>query len=260
MLKDVGKGTICQPKNPLIHNMPIPAGMFRVALVWPMKGYDGVDPPMQPHRAKEHYSLGGWIGWPLLWPKSHICLAKEEQCPNALAKKTRPPVFVAATKRHQQLAAHTPSPPPEYVEAAPNHGDDQVDEIDGFLATRANEGIYMPPLGDPTSRGQQASRPMSCTQCLRFSGGSKETPPEAAATKPNPANVFSPTTLHKAVDEQLKSAAPVEEKLKSTALSMRRRRAGSIAGARRLRASRLRGRYSGLRMACEKSLVISPCT
>jgi hypothetical protein len=35
--------------------------------------------------------------------------------------------------------------------------------------------------------------------------------------QPNPANVFSPTTLHKAVDEQLKSAAPVEENLKSTA-------------------------------------------
>jgi hypothetical protein len=125
-------------------------------------------------------------------------------------------VFVAATKRHQQLAAHTLSPPPEHVDAAPNLGDDQGDEIDGFLATGANEGIYMPPLGDPSSYGQQVGRPMSCTQCLRF-GGSQEMPPEAAATQPNPANVFSPTTLHKAVDKQLKSTAPVEEKLKSTA-------------------------------------------
>jgi hypothetical protein len=57
---------------------------------------------------------------------------------------------------------------------------------------------------------------MSCTQRLWFGSGSQETPPEAAATQPNPANVFSPTTLHKAVDEQLKSTAPVEEKLKST--------------------------------------------
>jgi hypothetical protein len=54
-------------------------------------------------------------------------------------------------------------------------------------------------------------------QRLRFGGGSQEMPPEAAATQPNPANVFSPTTLHKAVDEQLKSTAPVEEKLKSIA-------------------------------------------
>jgi hypothetical protein len=42
-------------------------------------------------------------------------------------------------------------------------------------------------------------------------------PPEAAATQPNPANVISPTTLHKAVDEQLKSAALVPDKLQSTA-------------------------------------------
>jgi hypothetical protein len=50
-----------------------------------------------------------------------------------------------------------------------------------------------------------------------FVGGSQETPPKAAATQLNLANVFSPTTLHKAVNEQLKSAAPVEEKLKSAA-------------------------------------------
>jgi hypothetical protein len=37
------------------------------------------------------------------------------------------------------------------MEAAPNRDDDQVDEIDGFLATGANKGIYMPPLGDPAS-------------------------------------------------------------------------------------------------------------
>jgi hypothetical protein len=75
----------------------------------------------------------------------------------------------------------------------------------------------MPSLGDPASRGQQAGRPLSCTQRLWFGGGSQETPPEAAATQPNPANVISPTTLHKAVDEQLKSADPVPDKLQSTA-------------------------------------------
>jgi hypothetical protein len=32
------------------------------------------------------------------------------------------------------------------MEVAPNRDNDQVDEIDGFLATGANEGIYMPPL------------------------------------------------------------------------------------------------------------------
>jgi hypothetical protein len=146
------------------------------------------------------------------------------------------------------------------VDAAPNHGDDQGDEIDGFLDTGANEGIYVPPLGDPALRGQQAGRPLSCTQRLRFGGDSQEMPPEAAATQPNPANVISPTTLHKAVDEQLKSAAPVPDKLQSTAPVEEKRRAESIAGARRLRASHLRGRYSRLRMACEKSPVISPCT
>jgi hypothetical protein len=102
-------------------------------------------------------------------------------------------------------------------DAPPNRGDDPRDEIDGFLDIGANEEIYMPPLGDPASRGQQAGRPLSCTQRLRFGDGSQETPPEAAATQPNPANVISPTTLHKAVDEQLKSAAPVPDKLQSTA-------------------------------------------
>jgi hypothetical protein len=110
-----------------------------------------------------------------------------------------------------------PSPPPEHVDATPNRGDDQGVEIDGFLDTRANEGIYMPPPGDPASRGQQAGRPLSCTQRLQFGDSSQETPLEAAATQPNPANVISPTTLHKAVDEQLKSAAPVPDKLQSTA-------------------------------------------
>jgi hypothetical protein len=201
-----------------MHNLPIPAGMFRVALVRPLKGCDSVDPPMQPHGADEHYSLGGCGGWPLLWPKSQIRLAKHDQrLAAAPAKKTRPPVFVPATKRHQQLAAHMPSPPPEHVDAAPNRGDDQGDEIDGFLDTGANEGIYMPPLGDPASRGQQAGRPLSCTQRLRFRDGSQEKPPEAAATQANPTNVISPTTHHKAVDEQLKSAAPVPDKLQSTA-------------------------------------------
>jgi hypothetical protein len=52
---------------------------------------------------------------------------------------------------------------------------------------------------------------------LRFGDGSQETPLEAVATQPNLANVISPTTLHKAVDEQLKSTAPVPDKLQSTA-------------------------------------------
>jgi hypothetical protein len=99
--------------------------MFRVALVRPLKGCDGVDPPMQPHGFDEHYSLGGSVGWPLLWPKSQIHLAKDDQCPAASpAKKTRPPVFVPATKWHQQLAAHMSSPPPKHVDTAPNRGDD----------------------------------------------------------------------------------------------------------------------------------------
>jgi hypothetical protein len=54
-------------------------------------------------------------------------------------------------------------------------------------------------------------------QRLWFGGNSQDTPPEAAATQPNPANVIRPTTLHKVVDAQLKSAAPVPDKLQSTA-------------------------------------------
>jgi hypothetical protein len=129
-----------------------------------------------------------------------------------------------------------------------------------LLDIGANKGIYMPPLGDPASHGQQAGRPLSCTQRLRFGDGSQETPPEATATQPNPVNVISPTTLHKAVDEQLKSAAPMPDKLQSTSPVEEKKKGRIIAGARRLRASRLRGRYSGLRTACKKSPVISPGT
>jgi hypothetical protein len=68
--------------------------------------------------------------------------------------------------------------------------------------------------------------PQQCTQHLRFDDGSQETPPEAAATQPNPTNVISPTTLHKAVDEQLKSAAPVPDKLQSIALVEEKKKKG----------------------------------
>jgi hypothetical protein len=59
-------------------------------------------------------------------------------------------------------------------------------------------------------------------------------PLKATATQPNPANIISPTTLHKAIDEQLKSAAPVPDKLQSTAPVEEKKKGRSIAGARRL--------------------------
>lgn len=117
------------------------------------------------------------------------------------------PLVVANTKRHQQLAAHTPSPQPDDVEVAP---EDDAD-IGGYLNTNAmaTDGFYMPPLGEPASRGQQAGRPLSCTQRLQF-GGSQETP-EGDAGGPPPV-IISPTTLHKVTGEQLGSADPVDKK------------------------------------------------
>ena len=161
VLKDVGKGSIVQPKGLMMHNKPIPAGWFQVRLVRAFKGCERIDPPRQPEGAEEHKDLDGCCGWPLLWPKTQIRLAKEAP---AAAPKVHPPLIVANTKRHKQLAAHTPSPQPNDVEVAPK---DDVD-IDNYLNTNAmaTDGFYMPPLGEPASRGQQAGRPLSCTQRL----------------------------------------------------------------------------------------------
>jgi hypothetical protein len=90
-------------EEPLMHNLPIPAGMFRVALVRPLKGCKGVDPPMQPHGADEHYSLGGCVGWPLLWPKSQIRLAKDDQRPTAAP--TKKDMATDVRPRHQEASA-----------------------------------------------------------------------------------------------------------------------------------------------------------
>ena len=161
VLKDVGKGSIVQPKGLMMHNKPIPTGWFRVRLVRDCKGCKRIDPPRQPEGAEEHKDLDGCCGWPLLWPKTQIRLAKEAP---ATAPKVHPPLIVANTKRHKQLAAHTPSPQPNNVEVAPK---DDVDS-DNYLKTNAmaTNGFYMPPLGEPASRGQQAGRPLSCTQRL----------------------------------------------------------------------------------------------
>lgn len=70
MLKDVAKGSIVQPKMLMMHNKPVPAGMFRVTLVRMLKDCDDIDPPNQPEGADEHKTLRGCYGWPLLWPKS----------------------------------------------------------------------------------------------------------------------------------------------------------------------------------------------
>ena len=85
-------------------------------------------------------------------------------------------------------------------------------DVDNYLNTNAmaTDGFYMPPLGEPACRGQQAGRPLSCTQRLQF-GGSQETP-EGDAGGPPPV-IISPNTLHKAAGEQLAgSAYPVDKK------------------------------------------------
>lgn len=75
------------------------------------------------------------------------------------------------------------------------------------------DGFYMPPIGEPASRGQQPGRPMSCMQGLHFGGAyDQETPPcDTAGPQPNLTVIISPTTLHKVSEEQLgRSTNPVE--------------------------------------------------
>ena len=114
-------------------------------------------------------------------------------------------MFVPTTKRHQQLIAHTPSPQPEDVHQDTPHVANDEDDVDGYLNTTGTDGFYMPPIGEPASRGQQPGHPMSCTQRLQFGGTyDQETPlDDAAGPQTNSTVIISPTTLHKAVEEQL---------------------------------------------------------
>ena len=110
VLRDVGKGTIIQPKGLMMHNKPIPAGWFRVKVVRALKGFERIDPPRQPEGAEEHKDLEGCYGWPMLWPKMQILLAKDDKARATAPKKV--PLVVANTALHKALAAHTPSPQP----------------------------------------------------------------------------------------------------------------------------------------------------
>jgi len=130
------------------------------------------------------------------------------------------PAVAATTSRHQQLlAAAAPPPPHDKAVAAPPPPEDINDDDEdpnNWLNTGATDSLFMPTMEEPyRAREDQNARTKTCTR-LDFRGALEETPPDAGAADPKVtlANIFSPNTLHKAADEQLAAADPIEKKKK----------------------------------------------
>jgi hypothetical protein len=130
------------------------------------------------------------------------------QAPVARTRKEAP--VVATTSRHQILLGASAPQQAKDKAVAPqlpviddDHDDDNNgDDVDGFLNTGALDGSYMPPLDDEHFRGPRIMpiRPTSCSQRLNFHGLSQDTPPEAG-DQAEQANIFSPGTLHKSIQD-----------------------------------------------------------
>ena len=82
-LVDVAKGKIVQPGNPLFHSTQMPPNLFRVQLVQVLPGCDELLAMIQPAGADEEdlMTLSACLSWPLLGPKSQICLGAGDTTP-----------------------------------------------------------------------------------------------------------------------------------------------------------------------------------
>ena len=105
-LVDVAKGKIVQPGNPVFHGKPMPPTVYRVELVRVLPGCNELLPPIRPARANgdDVMTLSACLSWPLLGPKSQICLGAGDTTP-----QTRLPVVPAP--RHGKNAATLPDMP-----------------------------------------------------------------------------------------------------------------------------------------------------
>ena len=102
-LIDVAKARIVQPGNRLFHGNPMPPNVYRVQLVWVLRGCADSLPPFRPPGADEDdvMTLSACLSWPLLWPKSQIRLGAGDTTP-----QTTPPVVPAPS--HGKTAATLP--------------------------------------------------------------------------------------------------------------------------------------------------------
>ena len=219
-LVDVAKGRIVQPGNPMFHGNPMPPTVYRVELVRVLPGCDELLPPIRPVGADDDdvMTLSACLSWPLLWPKSQIRLGAGDTTP-----QTRPPVVPAPSRPHGKTAATVPDIPMPLdpnMHMAQDQNDDDDDtfgNVDQYFAEHGYDGDFMgPPSQEPNPEKDDrdlagtVEKPNCNRRRLAFS--SQETPPAAAFTEPQIAevrNIISPNTLKKAVCEQ--NSVPLQE-------------------------------------------------
>jgi hypothetical protein len=105
------------------------------------------------------------------------------------------------------------------VDVAPANNDMDDDDapvdVDAYLNTGADiDDLYMPSMNEEPfrSRDDQAGSAKATKQRLVFSGLSEDTPPAADTQEPSAANIFSPNTLLKKVNEQFEASGAIAAK------------------------------------------------
>ncbi|KAK1678241.1 hypothetical protein QYE76_039089 [Lolium multiflorum] len=215
-LKDVATGMIIQPKSTTLHTVAMDANVLKVTLGRVLPGCEDMDPPIQPEGADEHLTLENCHGYtmPIVRPP---------------ARRAAPPVVTATTSRHKKLLGESlPQPPPAEpkgkaaapLSPIPSPNEDDIDDdgpvdVDAYLNTGADiDDLYMAGADEEAyrARDEPAGPPKATKQRLVFRGFSQETPPAADTQEPTAANIFSPNTLIKKVNEQFEASGAVAPK------------------------------------------------
>src|SRR3989337_852498 len=216
-LIDVAKARIIQPGNRVFHGNPMPPTVYRVQLVRVLRGCDDLLPPYRPPGADEDDVMthSACLSGPLLWPKSQIRLGAGDTTP-----QTTPPVVPAPS--HGKTAATLPpsADPDMHMAQDPDDDDGTFTNVDKYFNEHGyGDEVLGPPSQDPNPAKDDrdlagtAEKPNCNRRRLAFS--SQETPPAAAFTEPQIAevrNIISPNTLKKAVSEQ--NSIPLQQKKK----------------------------------------------
>ncbi|KAK1669776.1 hypothetical protein QYE76_057935 [Lolium multiflorum] len=237
-LKDVATGMIIQPKSTTLHTVAMDANVLKVTLGRVLPGCEDMDPPIQPEGADEHLTLENCHGYTMVWPKTQIRLGGRSTGASSIirqpivrppARRAAPPVVTATTSRHKKLLGESlPQPPPAEpkgkaaapLSPIPSPNEDDIDDdgpvdVDAYLNTGADiDDLYMAGADEEAyrARDEPAGPPKATKQRLVFRGFSQETPPAADTQEPTAANIFSPNTLIKKVNEQFEASGAVAPK------------------------------------------------
>ncbi|KAK1627406.1 hypothetical protein QYE76_001721 [Lolium multiflorum] len=233
-LKDVATGMIIQPKSTTLHTVAMDANVLKVTWVECCRGAKTWTPPIQPEGADEHLTLENYHGYTMVWPKTQIRLGGRSTGASSIVRPpprrpAAPPVVTATTSRHKKLLGESlPQPPPAEpkgkaaapLSPIPSPNEDDIDDdgpvdVNAYLNTGADiDDLYMAGADEEPfrARDEQAGPPKATKQRLVFRGFSEETPPAADTQEPTAANIFSPNTLLKKVNEQFEASGAVAPK------------------------------------------------